>query len=103
MILKPGKYVQRDGGIATVAAVDETRRECRQAVGWDSYDETTSWGMDGRWLPNTEENGRDLISEYIEPPVAREGWGVIFNSKELADHYAERWGESSFRVREILP
>ena len=36
MVIKPGKYVQRNGGIATVAAVDETRDATKAVVGWQA-------------------------------------------------------------------
>ena len=96
MILKPGKYVQRNGGIATV-----TRPDGWKAVGVDGEGDPSYWDMDGKWLARAESRF-DLISEYIEPPVAREGWAVMFNSKELAEYYAEYLGGFAAHVREIL-
>lgn len=84
MKIKPGKYVQRDGGIATVAAVDESKQSHHQAIGWRSDGIGEGWRIDGRYLDGTE-SMCDLMREYREP---RERWVVadcaIYDSKELA-------------------
>lgn len=71
--LKPGKYVQRDGGIATVAAVDEGRPSDLVAIGWSSGGSVCSWYLDGRsaYGHGRSESYLDLIREYREP---REWW-----------------------------
>lgn len=95
MKLKPGKYVQRDGGIATVAAVDETRGE-NAAVGWNKNGEPTCWCSDGAWAADEIKDGCDLIREHREP---REWW--IYKA---AQHDRDLMNESGeiIHVREVI-
>lgn len=99
MKIKPGKYVQRDGGIATVAAVDESRLKSAQAIGWMADGDSAGWSINGRFLENEEECALDLIREYREP---REFWiwtGVLYAAHPITN------GRDSevIHVREVLP
>lgn len=69
MKLKPGKYVQRDGKIATVGAVDETKGDWA-AIGWDSEGESYAWSISGEFIDGVE-HPFDLIEEYKEPLITR--------------------------------
>jgi len=101
MKLKPGKYVQRDGGIATVAAVDE-RRDIFPAVGWNSRGMHRSWNLDGSYYQSPTIDENDLIREHCEP---REFWIAIRNSDGHAavisdGNVNDEW--SAIRVREVI-
>lgn len=100
MIIKPGKYVQRNGGIATVAAVDETRDETKAVVGWQANGEVSCWDIDGLFLVGRE-TFIDLIREYREP---REFWivnGIVREERP----FIPIGGDCSriIHVREVLP
>ena len=96
MIIKPGKYVQRDGGIATVAFVDSTR-EMGAALGWDANSRPQAWHFDGS--RDNSPSSHDLISEYREP---LKGWVRvidIYGSKSSA----ESSGSLVVEVCEVRP
>jgi len=98
MKLKPGKYMQRDGGIATVAAVDESNGHS-PCVGWNSDGIVSAWGIYGEFSAIGGTHKLDLIREYREP---REGWAVIFTNPEDAEKHAESLNTMAYRVREVI-
>jgi len=99
--IKPGKYVQRDGGIATVVAVDETRSQGREVIGWAEGDCAALWQLDGKAF-SFKESSHDLIREYREP---REFWVVgcyIYTTPIAAKSVADDRGHEIIHVREVL-
>ena len=101
MKLAPGKYVQRDGWIATVALVDETKSMCQQAIGWDADGYTCSWSVYGlRW--EDREVNSDLIAPYVEPKKVKiELWVNVFEDGTIWPCLLKE--DSNFRVSPWKP
>jgi len=65
--ITPGKWVQRNGKIATVAGVNPNSASAYVAVGWDAEHFSETWTIEGRVFKG-EKHPEDLIAPYIPPP-----------------------------------